>query len=82
MDGEMTVDDRNQRVGWWKPVLGVVAVAAGVGLAWRLGAFDLLTVENIDRLGEWFSSLGVWAPVVFILLWIAACVFFIAGRPI
>jgi len=82
MDGEITLEDQNQRAGWWKLVLGVVAVAAGVAIAWRLGAFNLLTVENIDRLGEWFSSLGIWAPVVFILLWIAACVFFLPGLPI
>jgi len=79
---EMALETKDRRSGWWKPVLGVVGVAAGVAIAWRLGAFDLLTVENIDRLGDWFSSLGIWAPVVFILLWIAACVFFLPGLPI
>jgi uncharacterized membrane protein YdjX (TVP38/TMEM64 family) len=82
MDSEMTMDDRNPRAAWWKPVLGLAGVAAGVAIAWRLGAFDLLTMENIDRLDAWFSSLGIWAPVVFILLWIAACVFFLPGLPI
>jgi uncharacterized membrane protein YdjX (TVP38/TMEM64 family) len=68
--------------GWWRPVLGVVGVAVGVVIAWQLGVFDLLTMENVDRLDAWFNGLGLWAPVVFILLWIAACVFFLPGLPI
>lgn len=70
------------RSGWWKPALGVAAVLAGILLAWRLGVFDLLSVENIDRIDAFFAGLGVWAPLVFILLWIAACVFFLPGLPI
>jgi uncharacterized membrane protein YdjX (TVP38/TMEM64 family) len=80
--GEMTMGNQTERGSWWKPVLGVTVVAAGVVLAWRLGAFDLLTVSNIDRIDAWFESLGLWAPLVFILLWIVACVFFLPGLPI
>ena len=68
--------------GWVKPAVMVVGVAVGVVLAWWLGAFDLLTIDNIDRMGAWFDGLGTWAPVVFILLWVAACVFFLPGLPI
>ena len=67
---------------WWKPVVITSAIAVGAIVAGRLGAFDVLTVENIDRLDGWFAGLGVWAPLVFILLWIAACVFFLPGLPI
>jgi len=79
---EMTLDRRRRPFGRWKPLLGAVGVVTGIVLAWRLGAFDLLTMENIDRLDAWFSGLGWWAPVVFILMWIAACVFFLPGLPI
>jgi uncharacterized membrane protein YdjX (TVP38/TMEM64 family) len=82
MENEMAADDRREGLTWWKPVSGVIVVALGVLLAWRLGLFELLTVDNIDRLDAWFSGLGIWAPVVFILLWIAACVFFLPGLPI
>lgn len=67
---------------WWKPFVAVGMVAAGVVVAWRLGAFGFLSVENVDRLDAWFAGLGIWAPLVFILLWIAACVFFLPGLPI
>lgn len=67
---------------WWKPVVIVGAIAGGVAGAWWLGAFEVLSVENIDRLDAWFASLGIWAPLVFMLLWIVACVFFLPGLPI
>jgi uncharacterized membrane protein YdjX (TVP38/TMEM64 family) len=82
MEHEMTIDDKREGVSIWKTVIVLTAVAAGMALAWKLGLFELLTVENIDRLDAWFSGLGIWAPVVFILLWIAACVFFLPGLPI
>lgn len=74
--------DRNDRMSWRKPVVSVLIVAAGVFVAWKLGAFELLTVDNIDRIDAWFDSLGLWAPLVFVSLWIAACVFFLPGLPI
>lgn len=68
--------------GWWKPALGALAVVGGIAVAWKLGAFEFLTVDNIDRIDAWFASLGWKAPLVFIVLWIAACVFFLPGLPI
>ncbi len=73
-------DDKGDRPrGWRRLALALLAVAAGVTAAWQLGAFDLLSIDNIDRLGGWFDGLGWWAPLVFILLWIAACVLFLPG---
>jgi uncharacterized membrane protein YdjX (TVP38/TMEM64 family) len=63
-------------------VVGLAVVAAGVGLAWRLGAFELLSLESVDRLDAWFDGLGFWAPAAFVLLWITASVFFLPGLPI
>ncbi len=68
--------------GWLKPAVMVAGVVLGVVLAWWLGAFDLLTIDNIDRMDAWFDGLGIWGPLVFILLWVAACVFFLPGLPI
>ena len=67
---------------WVKLGLGLAGVAAGLFLAWRLGAFDVLSVANIDRLDAWFAGLGLWAPLVFVLLWIVAAVFFLPGLAI
>jgi uncharacterized membrane protein YdjX (TVP38/TMEM64 family) len=66
----------------WKPYVGLLLVVAGVLVAWRLGAFGALTLDNVDRIDAWFDSLGWRAPLVFVLLWIAACVLFLPGLPI
>lgn len=70
-------DDR--RSGWAKLVISLAAVAAGVAAARYFGAFELLSVENIDRLDAWFDGLGWWAPLAFVGLWVAATVFFLPG---
>ena len=67
---------------WWKLVIALVVVSAGMAAAWRLGLFEMLTVENVDRLNAWFDGLGWWAPAVFVLLWIAASVLFLPGLAI
>ena len=77
----MAAPESNRRAGW-RPLILVAAIAAGVVVAWRSGAFELLSVENIDRMDAWFEGLGIWAPVVFISLWVGACVFFLPGLPI
>ena len=70
-------DDR--RTGWVKLVIGLAVVAAGVAAARYFGVFELLSVDNIDRLGAWFDGLGWWAPLAFVGLWIVATVFFLPG---
>lgn len=68
--------------GWWKLSLALLLVAAGVVAAWRFGLFEVLTVDNIERLNSWFDGLGWWAPAVFVLLWIVASVLFLPGLAI
>ncbi len=76
------MDDSGAGRNWFKLAFGLAGVASGLFLAWRLGAFDLLSVDNIDRLDAWFAGLGIWAPVVFVVLWIVAAVFFLPGLAI
>jgi len=70
------------RKPWIKPALGLTVVVVGVVVAWRFGAFKVLSLDNLDRLNAWFSGLGAWGPLAFVLLWIAASVFFLPGLPI
>jgi len=73
-------DARHRR--WWKLSFALLAVVAGMAAAWRLGIFEMLTVDNVDRLNGWFDGLGWWAPAVFVVLWIAASVLFLPGLAI
>jgi len=68
--------------GWRKLAIALLVVTAGMVAAWRLGLFEMLTVDNIDRLNAWFDGLGWWAPSVFVLLWIVASVLFLPGLAI
>jgi len=68
--------------GWWKLVLAVVVVLGGVLIARQMGVFELFTMENVDKLDAWFDGLGLWAPLIFIFVWIAASVFFLPGLPV
>lgn len=68
--------------GWWKLVLAVVVIAGGALIAWKMGVFELLTMENVDKLDAWFDGMGLWAPLIFVLVWIAASVFFLPGLPV
>ena len=40
--------------GWWKLVVTVVVVAAGVVLARQLGLTEVFSMENVDRLDRPF----------------------------
>ncbi len=67
----------------WGPLVGAAAVlVAGVLVARHYGAFELLTMDNVERLDAWFRGFGLWAPVVFVAVWILSCVFFMPGLPI
>jgi uncharacterized membrane protein YdjX (TVP38/TMEM64 family) len=59
--------------------IGVAAVVAGVLAARHFGVFELLNLDDIDRLDAWFDGLGWWAPLAFVLLWVVATVFFLPG---
>jgi uncharacterized membrane protein YdjX (TVP38/TMEM64 family) len=81
MDEEQT-GKGNASGNWIKLVVALAIIVAGILVAWRLGAFEYLSRENFDNLKAWFEGLGILAPVVFILVWIAACVFFLPGIPV
>ena len=67
---------------WPRLAAAAVVVALGVAAARHYGAFDLLTIGNIDRLDAWFRGFGMWAPALFVGVWVLACVFFLPGLPI
>jgi uncharacterized membrane protein YdjX (TVP38/TMEM64 family) len=69
----------HHRSGWLKIAVGLAVVVGGAAAAGHFGLFELLNIENIDRLDAWFAGLGWWAPVAFVVLWMAASVFFLPG---
>lgn len=65
-----------------KLVVTLLVIVAVVGALWKLGVFKLLTKENLMNLKTWINSYGMLGPIIYILLYIAACLFFLPGLPV
>ena len=62
----------------WRPRLKFLAVV--LALAALLGAARYLHLQALLRPAlEWISHLGVWGPVVFVLIYVMACVLLVPG---
>lgn len=46
------------------------------------GVYKYISMENAKKLQAWVESLGILGPIVFIVAYIVACVFFIGGIPL
>jgi uncharacterized membrane protein YdjX (TVP38/TMEM64 family) len=71
----------------WLRLLFVIGLIAALFLfASYFGLLDLIKggtlKERVERLSGLFQSLGAWAPFVFVLIWIVACVLLFPGLPI
>ena len=47
-----------------------------------MGIFGFISLENLKSLKDWINSYGALGPIVYILLYIVACLFFLPGLPI
>ncbi len=54
---------------WWRPVVLLIVVIAGLSLARMIGIG-----ERLGALREWIFSLGGWGPLVFVFLYAVAVV--------
>jgi len=66
--------------------LKLYLIAGGVIIAAiilrQLGVGDYIRVENINYLSDWVKSYGATGSIVYIVVWIAACIFFFPGTPV
>lgn len=60
----------------------VVIIGLVVFLLRYFGITEYLSMDNIQQLRSWIEGFGIIAPIVFILLWIATCIFFLPGLPV
>ena len=85
---EVAVAGRGQtrQKPWLRLLVAVAVLGILILVASQLGVFDLLQggtlTERVERLDTMFQSLGAWAPGVFILIWIVACVLMLPGLPV
>ena len=65
-----------------KLAVTLVLIVAAVFLLKHFGVFQYLSLDNMARLKEWILGFGALGPVIYILLWVAACIFFLPGLPV
>ncbi len=60
-----------------KLLLAVLVIAVGFFIAWKTGVVDKL--KDVQAMQAFFKSFGIWGYFVFILVYIASCVFMLPG---
>ena len=82
----MEPQSEKRRKPWLRLLVAAGLIAVILVIAIQVGLFDILKggslKERVERLDALFQSLGAWAPTVFILIWIVACVLLLPGLPI
>lgn len=67
----------------YKKLIGVILILAVAFIGIRAtGVHEHISLENAQNLKNWVNGYGALGPVVFILLYIVACVFFLPGLPV
>ena len=77
-----SVDIQQKKRPWLKLIVILVVLVAAIMLIRETGVFEGSLKEQVTRLLAFFDDLGFWAPVAFIGIWIAACVFLLPGLPV
>jgi len=67
----------------WVKLCVILAVLVGVIVLMRvLGITKYISIKNIQKLNEWINSFGALGPVIYVVMYILSCVFFLPGIPI
>jgi len=65
-----------------KLIITLIIIAAAAYAVHHFGLAKYFSRENLDLLQNWINDFGIMAPIIYIGLWIAACVFFLPGLPV
>jgi len=60
-----------------KLIIAVLVIGLGFFIAWKTGLVS--KIQDVEAMQEFFKSFGVWGYLIFILVFIAACVFMLPG---
>jgi uncharacterized membrane protein YdjX (TVP38/TMEM64 family) len=65
-----------------KKIIILVLIILAILLVWIFDVFSLVSLDRIDEMSNFIDSLGIWAPIAFITLYIMATVLFVPGLPL
>ena len=81
-NGGADATKKGGKAGLLKLGIAAALIAATVLMMKQLGLFQYVSMQNIMNVKVWIDSLGVIGPLVYVLLFVAACLFFLPGLPI
>ena len=73
---------KQKKKSYVKLVLIITILAVGAFLMQYFGLFQQISIENMVNLKGWIEGFGLLGPLVYVVLYIAACLFFLPGLPI
>jgi uncharacterized membrane protein YdjX (TVP38/TMEM64 family) len=73
---------KNSRANWIKLIIATVVILGVIATMYYFGLFQYVSMQNIMNLKSWINGLGPIGPLVYVLLFIAACLFFLPGLPV
>lgn len=72
----------DKKQGKVKLFITIAVIAVVVLVLWKLGIFKYISMENLQALQAWINGFGILGPVIYIVLYIVACLFFLPGLPV
>lgn len=74
--------EKIKKNNWMKLIVAAAVILAVIAVMRYFGLFQYVSMQNIMNLKAWINGLGAIGPLVYILLFIAACLFFLPGLPV
>ncbi len=71
-----------KKKGYGKLIGIVIAIVVIIALMKYFGLFEYISIENMQNLKSWINGYGMLGPIIYIVLYIIACIFFLPGLPI
>lgn len=65
-----------------KMMITIIILGLTAFLVRYFGFVDYLQLKNITELQQWIEEIGLWGPVIYSLLYIVVCLFFLPKLPI
>lgn len=66
----------------YKKIGIIVGIFIAIVLLWKFEVFQYIKLERIGEITDFINGFGVMAPIIFILLYVMATVFFMPGVPL
>ena len=65
-----------------KVIMGIITLGLTAFIIRYFGLIDYIKLDNIVKMQQLIRRIGMWGPIIYLLLYVAVCLFFLPGLPI